>query len=446
MYEYAIRGPVWKDDVRRRQAVTHHQGSGLDYMARHLDDARRALQAGLRGARALAPDLLDRIADQRTLRLAWDFLAARGGQAPGPNGHRYGDYFSEEVWELCRCLARALRKGTYRPGPERVRWVDKASGRGQRPLVLQNIEDRVVQRAIVSILQPVLDPLFDRHTLGFRPGLGHLHALARAWCLAQLQNRLVWVTEDIKDAFTNVPLPRLYDVLRRLLPDEGLLELLRLVLPGKELRGLRQGGPLSPLMLNVYLNHFLDRPWRQRRGPVPLLRVADDLLVLCRGMREAQKAQVQLRRLLDPAGMHLREEPTETAHDLDLGESVDWLGLEIRWDRGLRFEIANQSWTRLEDLLALSHTKADAPLRASLTVRQWLYQRGPCYPCSDRDAVCERVVELAREQAFDEVPSPSALRQGWRRAHDRWCELRLRVLQEVEAQLLQEIEAGREIG
>jgi RNA-directed DNA polymerase len=434
MYEYTIRGPVWGNDKQRRKAVTHHLGNSQDFLGRHLDDARRALGEGVRGVRALAPYLLARISDTRTLRLAWDYLAAKGGEAPGPDGRRYGDYYSDEVWGLCRCLARALRDQTYQPGPERVLLVAKASGKGQRPLVLQNIADRVVQRAIVNILQPVLDPLFDRNVLGFRPGLGRLHALARAQCIAKLQERYVWVAEDIQDAFSRVPLGRLYKVLLKLLPDDGLIDLLTRVLPSKESKVLRQGGPLSPLMLNLYLNHHLDYPWRTKQGSVPLIRVADDLLLLCRDADEACKAQKALRKRLDPAGMLLKGQPGDTAHDLGKRESVEWLGFSLRFEQWLRFEITARSWARLDDLFALAHTKADAPLRAALTVRQWLQQRGPCYPWSDQDTDCRRVVELARGHAFEELPAPSALCKEWERAYLRWRALRTQVLVEVRSE------------
>jgi RNA-directed DNA polymerase len=98
-------------------------------------------------------------------------------------------------------VTHALRAATYHSGPERISWINKASGVGQRPIVLLNIEDRVVQRAIVLILQPLLDPLFDSRSLGYMPNLGHLHALAMAEQLTVTQRRRIWVTEDIEDAF-----------------------------------------------------------------------------------------------------------------------------------------------------------------------------------------------------------------------------------------------------
>ena len=118
------------------------------------------------------------------MRIAFDHLAKKGGQAPGPNGRRYKDLASAEVWDLCRCLAKSVREGTYRPGPEHVTWIEKSSGSGRRPIVVSNIEDRVVQRAMVEIIQPFLEPLFEPSSFGYRPKISHLHALAHAEHLA----------------------------------------------------------------------------------------------------------------------------------------------------------------------------------------------------------------------------------------------------------------------
>jgi hypothetical protein len=263
LYESYLRGRVPESEEERRAAVTHHQGSALDFLKRHNKDSRYAVRAGVRGVRELAPYLFKRIADARTLRLAWDYLSLQGGQASGPNGRRYRDYSSAEVWDFCRCLADVIRRGDYQPGPERIIHINKTSGHGQRPIVLLNIADRVVQRAIVLILQPVFDELFVEYSFGYRPHLGHLHALARAEHLTLSQRRRVWIAEDIKDAFPHVPLQRLLQTIEKFLPDKQLLNLLETVLPGEHLTGLRQGGSLSPLMLNWYLHYFLDHPWRR---------------------------------------------------------------------------------------------------------------------------------------------------------------------------------------
>ena len=112
------------------------------------------------------------VADPRTLHSAWDHLSRKGGKAPGPNGLRYSDLTGAEVWDLCRCLGHAIGSDAYGRGGELIRWISKGPGRGERPLVLSNIEDRVVEKAIVLVLQPLLDPLFDDRSYGYRPGAG----------------------------------------------------------------------------------------------------------------------------------------------------------------------------------------------------------------------------------------------------------------------------------
>lgn len=406
------------------RAVVWHRGGYAELLTRHHDDVKRVLSQGLRGLRSLAPYLVERIADARTLRIAWDDLAAGGGQAPGPNGRCYADYSCSEVWGLCRCLAHAIRAGRYHPGAEQVVWIDKASGNGKRPLVLQNVPDRVVQRTIYLILDPLLDSLFPVSSLGFREGRGPQHALALAEHQSCANKRFVWLTEDIKDAFQHVPLGRLLQIVEKLLPDTPLIDLLERVLPGRELPGLRQGGSLSPLMLNLYLHWCLDHPWRRDHPEIPLIRFADDLLGLCRTAEQAANARNWIERLLVPAGFTLKP-VAKSVHALKSGETADWLGFAIsKPGRGLAAGIADRAWKALEGHFALAHLKADAQLRAIEITKQWLIQRSPCYRWSDTDEVCEQVVTLAKKYAFEEVPLPTELKHYWQDAATRWDNLR----------------------
>jgi hypothetical protein len=216
----------------------------------------------------------------------------------------------------------------------------------------------------------------------------------------------------------------LYEIVQKFLPDEALIGLLHYVLPSQKLPGLRQGGSLSPLFMNLYLHYFLDRPWRRDNAALPLIRVADDLLVLCRTRKQAQQAHDELYRLLLPTGLALKETAESAVHDLKAGESARWLGFVIRKHKqALHLDIDDRSWDRLEKYLALAHTKSDAPLRAIRTIKQWLGQRGPSFLCSDRKEVCQRISKLAAAQAFDEIPQPKELEKLWQTAYARWCRL-----------------------
>jgi hypothetical protein len=298
--------------------------------------------------------------------------------------------------------------------------------RGDRPISLINIEDRVVQRALVELLQPLRDPFLCDTVFGFRPRRSRLHALAHLERIAFASSRFVWVLEDIRNAFDQVPRNRLKDILSQRVPSPELVDLIvRLANNGRR-RGIQQGGPLSPLLLNEYLDHHLDRPWRQQLPDIPQLRYVDDLLLACRTKTEARQSWRHLCDMLRPAGMPLKGDSADAVTgDLRRGDHVEWLGFEIR--RGaemLDLRIADKAWRRLQSHLILAHHQPDAPLRAAAMANGWVDQMGPCYDFEDRGAVLRRIAEIAREQAFDELPSRAALLARWRRARDRWHRLR----------------------
>jgi hypothetical protein len=407
------------------EAVRHHRGDRRAFLRRCAEVIRNALQSGPAGVLQIAPYLLGWVADPRTLRCAWDDLARHGGQAPGPNSHRYDEYDEHEIWALCRRLGQCVRDGTYRPGDERVRRIPKGPGRGERPLVLQNIEDRVVQRAVTLITQMVLDPLFDPHALGFRPGKDRLHALALAEGYLVMEGHTVWVAEDLKDAFLNVPLPRLLQVVQKYLVADDLVELIGRILGGASTPGLRQGGPLSPLLLNLYLHHVLDRPWRKRHPNLPMIRVADDILLLARTAKKAKQAHATLTSLLTPAGMPVKLGFAKAVSRLTAGETADWLGYRARRTKqGMVVGVGERPWERLDEKLTQAHDEPNSPARADAIIRGWVDQLGPCFPHVDRDEFCDRIRAVAHAQAFDEIPSRSDLKALWQRAYARWVKVR----------------------
>ncbi len=335
-----------------------------------------------------------------------DYLALEGGGAPGPAGLTLDELDESERWELVRALGSSIKSGRYRPGPHREVRISKGPGRGTRTLRIRNVQDRVVNRAIVQVVQPFLDPTFAPNSFGYRPGKGRENALAYAEAMAETTGSWVWVLDDVKDAFDNVPLGRLLDVVRKRLGADDIVELIRVVAgAGEAIRGIPQGSSLSPLLLNTYLDHLLDRPWAKQQPATPLVRVADDLLVLARDGDGAREAHAHLKALLRAAGMNLKAAPGAAVRDLHQGEPGDWLGFRPRkGPGGLEVRPTDCCWAQLDEALGLAHTKPAAPARSYDTIVGWTEQLGPCRPHLDPADVYERIATVATRHAFDEIP------------------------------------------
>jgi retron-type reverse transcriptase len=405
----------------RQKPADLHEGSREDFLRRHELEAATAARGDSMAKLDFVAKLSPRTADSRNLRVAWDHLASGDGQAPGIDGLRFDELEDAEIWNLTRVLHEAILTDRYRTDEDRIITIPKASGRGFRMLTIPTIIDRVVQRAIVQTTQPYLDVFFDDFSFGFRPNVDVYTALATA------KNRIVendaWVllTEDLKDAFNHVPQRRLFDILRILIPDDGMMRLIERVMQTKTGRGLRQGGNLSPLLLNVYLNHCLDRPWNKLHPDVTLIRWADDLLVLCRSVEEAQQAYQDLTRLLLPTGMRMKSSPEKAVCNLGNGSHVDWLGYRLAKEGDeVKVYLTDKAWTSLQDKLELDHTKVGSPLRAVETIKGWVSQMGPCYEQTNMTRAYARIVAMAHELAFDELPSKEEMSRTWRVAHLRW--------------------------
>jgi len=408
-----------------------HEGSYRDFLRRHESESATAARKSRKDRDEFALCLFRRAADPRNIRCAIDHVAREGGTAPGPNGLRPTDLDRSERWDLARALSRAILERSYVPGPHREVDIPKGPGRGYRTLRVQNVEDRVVQRALVQTLQPFLDPRFSWFSFGYRPRLGREHALATVQALAEANGRWAWVVDDIKDAFDQVPHGRLIDALRSSVNSPELTGLIGVVIGNQARRGLRQGGSLSPLLLNAYLDHHLDRPWvgKQLRGR--LVRVADDLLVLGHDRRGAERCHAGLTDLLRPAGFSLKGDAHASTRDLQAGEEGEWLGFSLRkGPRGLEARPTERVWSKLDEHLALAHTKPDAPVRAYETIVGWVEQLGPCEPHLGQDELHHRIVLLAREHAFEEIPTREYVASLIGRARARYLAVRALVLVE----------------
>lgn len=414
-----------RNELRLAQ-IAWHRGSYRAFLKRIRRRAAKQSAKGRAGIRHDAAHFMDWIADERTLRVAWDHLAQHGGQAPGIDGWRYCDFPDNQIWDSLRDLRNTIREGRYEPAEDRIINISKGPGRGTRPLSLPCIHDRVVQRGIVEILQPYLDPLFDPHSFAYRPQRGVLQAVAHAEHYVRTEGRTVWVTSDLRDAFGHVPVERLLQVVQHYVPAEDVVAFIRTVLAGAQKPGLRQGSPLSPLLLNLYLDHVLDRKWRLLHPEIPLLRYADDILLMCRSKAEAQQAHDDLVELLRPTGMQVKGDRRSDVVTLTPATPALWLGFrfEKRGTKSLRTLIADKAWESLAQNLDEAHDAPNSPVQAIHAMKGWVGDKGPCFQHTDLNAAWEQLAGIAQSVGYDEIPDRHLLKEWWQRAHARWCKLR----------------------
>ena len=245
------------------------------------------------------PGLLVAVLARENLLQAWKRVRANKGAA-GVDGLSI-DETAERLrteWPLIR---EQLYAGTYRPQPVRRVTIPKPDG-GQRELGIPTVTDRLIQQALLQVLQPMLDPTFSQHSYGFRPGRSAHEAVLAAQNYVQSGRRVV-VDVDLEKFFDRVNHDILINRLQKKIADAGVIRLIRAYLNSgimadgvvqERTTGTPQGGPLSPLLANVLLDE-VDKEL-ERRGHC-FVRYADDANVYVRSRRAGKRVMALLLKL-----------------------------------------------------------------------------------------------------------------------------------------------------
>jgi group II intron reverse transcriptase/maturase len=260
-------------------------------------------------------DLLVQALARENLQCAWKRVKANKGAAgvDGLDIVRTGEHL-KHAWPSIR---QQLLEGTYRPQPVRRVGIPRPDG-SERELGIPTVTDRLIQQALLQVLQPLIDPTFSAHSYGFRPGCRARDAVLAAQRYAS-QGCHVVVDVDLSKFFDRVNHDILIDRLRKRVNDAGVIRLVRAYLNAgimdggvviERVEGTPQGGPLSPLLANVLLDE-VDRAL-ERRGHC-FARYADDCNVYVHSEKAGERVMRLLRHCYDKLHLKINESKSAVA-------------------------------------------------------------------------------------------------------------------------------------
>ncbi len=339
------------------------------------------------------PDLLGRVLNRDNLNGAYRRVKANKG-APGIDGMTVEaalPWLKEHKNEL---LER-IRKGKYTPSPVRRVEIPKPDG-GVRKLGIPTVIDRIIQQAMTQQLIPIYEPLFSEDSFGYRPGKSAKDAVRKVKEYIE-QGYTRAVVLDLSKYFDTLNHTILLNLLRQQVKDERVVQMIKRYLKSgvmengvvMETEGSPQGGNLSPLLANIYLNEF---DWEFRRRGVPCVRYADDIVLLAKSERAAERLlESSTKYLEEKMKLKVNREKSRTVSVFAI-RNFKFLGFCFgRNGTGVYIRVHAKAWKKVKDILRklTSRSRCGSIVRTmekiKVYMRGWLnYVRDNRYEESDR--------------------------------------------------------------
>jgi len=300
------------------------------------DRMLRTLEAGIEGGKWFA--LIDKVYRKENLRNAFYQVWRNAGSA-GIDGQSVRAFEAREEQQLQQ-LSEELRTQNYQPAAVKRVWIPKPGTTEKRPLGIPVVRDRVVQTALRNVIEPIFERDFAEHSYGFRPRRGAKDALRRVDEL--LKGGYHWVVDaDIKGYFDSIPHQKLMAKVATKISDGRVLKLIESYLKAGVIEGMKgweatrqgtpQGGVVSPLLANLYLDEL---DWRLANAGMEMVRYADDFVVLSRSEAEAQRGLELISQWMQAAQLQLHPQKTKIIDATQRG-GFEFLG--YHFERGYKW-------------------------------------------------------------------------------------------------------------
>ena len=325
------------------------------------------------------PDILGKILNKDNLNRAYKRVKANKG-APGVDGMTIEEAF---LWlkEHNHELTERIRKGHYTPSPVRRVEIPKPDG-GMRKLGIPTVIDRIIQQAMLQQLMPIYEPKFSDGSFGYRPGRSAKDAVQRIKEYAG-QGYTRAVVLDLSKYFDTLNHELLVNILRRDVKDERVIQMIKRYLRSGVMEngvvveteeGSPQGGNLSPLLANVYLNEF-DQEFNKRG--VPCIRYADDIVLLAKSERASERLLESGTKYLEGTlKLKVNREKSRTVSVFAI-RNFKYLGFCYgKNGKGIYVRVHGKSWKKAKDKLRMltSRSRCGSIVKAMERIKE--YMRG----------------------------------------------------------------------
>jgi len=302
------------------------------------DRMLRTLERGIEGGKWFA--LIDKVHRMANLQSAFNQVWRNKGSA-GADGQSIQQFETQEEQELQQ-LSQELQSRSYRAQAVKRVWIPKAGSTQKRPLGIPVVRDRVVQTALRNVIEPIFERDFAEHSYGFRPRRATKDALRRVEEL--LNEAQHWVVDaDIQGYFDTIPHAKLMAKVAAKISDGRILELIESYLKAGVMeqckgwetteQGTPQGGVVSPLLANIYLDEL---DWVLTKAGMQMVRYADDFVVLCPSQAQAQRALELIGQWMQKAQLQLHPQKTKRVDATQAG-GFEFLGYHFerghKWPR-----------------------------------------------------------------------------------------------------------------